>query len=325
MISILNLNKKNNFTTPLQNKVHQYSPSFCAADKTGLERSPKNDVFQAQNKDFLHQDKTKISETVLKTLKNPKLVIGYGCEAFVFKIPDEPYCIRRSRDFSPEDLNNEISFDISKKNKVNHVVAKMGDTITIMNYIEGKTIFDCDSKSDIANLPIDSYKKLLKQIITASDNGMLFDYAPKNVIYNKDKKSLTAIDFYDSYDIDYVSLENIHSPLCQMFSSLTSTSEKNTISESDYKKICAKTIYAALTDFEQDKKPSMTPALYDFERLMYKANKAYKLPVQASFLTSQLNKLKNLKQKELQGKDVSIELNGCLKFCKALTKQIFES
>ena len=124
MISVLNLNKKNNYTTPLQNKAYQHSPSFCATDKTGLERSPKNDVFQPQNKDFLHQDKTKISETVLKTLKNPKLVIGCGCEAFVFKIPDEPYCIRFLKGHNRKNLENELTFDISAQDKVNHVVAK---------------------------------------------------------------------------------------------------------------------------------------------------------------------------------------------------------
>lgn len=297
--------------------------SFSGKNKKDLLELPEKEVIK------------KINESI-----NAKNFLGEGIDAKVYKIPDTKYCVRIIKEQTDntdiqsffnfiEKIENEkeekcqdwaksLSFNLSEQDRINHVVAKLSDGGTVMKFIEGENCFKYNNDKELCYLPLESYQKLYKQVVHAKNHNMIFDCARGNIIYNPENQSLTAIDFYEM-DKDYP--ENVK-PLSFIFSAL-SPQEQDINS---LKHLTGLLLLTGLNDFEPNKKlSSLNFQDYDFNDLLYRFECKYEndMPSQYNLLKTAIVDAQCLKLKEVAGNDVAVNLNGKLKYCKALINQLF--
>lgn len=270
-------------------------------------------------KDLLDLSENEIFSKIDAAIK-PENFIGEGNEARVYKIPETDYVVRIVKDSDkPDNFNDyktELSFDLSDEDKINHVAAKLGNGSCILHCLNGESCFKHKNKSDLFNLPVDSYHKLYKQISFAKDHDMIFDVCDSNIIYNPEDKSLTAIDFYKNTD-DYP--ENVK-PLAFIFCAIA-YSVKGIYPET--KKLFGGLVSAALKELESGAKCPQDVANLDINHLFasYESYNHCELPPQLELLKSKVIDIQCLKLKEFLGQDVKKEIQGSMKVAKALINQ----
>lgn len=168
----------------------------------------KSDIFQSlYSKDLLNLSEEEIQRIIKRTIKTEKP--QNGGQASFFRIPDTDYGVRILR-YSEIHPNAKVSFNLTAVEKKNHIVAKIGENIQIMRFIEGtnsfvpKLRFDNKMKQwtkqynlneQMLSFPIKSYKNLIEQIIDAGKLNMTYDEMGANLIAKKSKKKFTIIDF----------------------------------------------------------------------------------------------------------------------------------
>lgn len=285
-----------------------------------LQQIPCDTVSFTGHWDLLKLSDKTIFQKINETRSNNKNLLGEGGQAKVYRIPNSNYCARfEKHEFN--DYNPTLNRNIYACDKINHVVAKFGKYSSIMHYIEGVPVFSpntpaCNAQKtaqDIAEMPITTFKKLVQQICYAYDNGMMFDCAWGNVIVNPKENKLTAIDFNKNI------LDESLKPLSYTFSSLV---HKYTTPE-QIKIYANKILNAVLEEFQPSHKPFWNVTNFDFSSLLAAVEHSSdfgKTP-QSKLLYKYLEVLKELKVKDLQGIDVSRNLNGTLKIVKALINQ----
>lgn len=165
----------------------------------------------------------KCSKTITRKVQqsvgeNNKL--GYGAEGSVYKIQNTNYCVKIYHNLKYKIFGNWTK-QVSDKEKINHIRAKSYKGV-IMKYIEGNSLKH-KIPDEVYNLPSKSYKKLLLQISDANRGGMYFDHISANIIYNPQKKSLIAIDFYEGSPDDLRCFQ----PYTQVFECLKSKNPSN--------------------------------------------------------------------------------------------------
>lgn len=279
------------------------------------------DTVSFGNNDLLTKSPNEISEILAKSI-TPKNFLGEGGEAKVYRIPDTEYCIRLIKeDIGNNKIFRKISKDLTEQDKINHNVAKIGKHgSSIMRYIEGSPVISlkitkqeqASIANNIANLPVSSFNKLLKQIAHANDNNMVFDCSAFNIIVNPKTQTMTAIDFYKTKIPEYFA------PLNFIDSALINTATTMENKKSNAGKI----LLAALQEFEPNKKPCVSPSQFDFSRYLYKLFDR-EIIENKNFITvcvSTFDKLTNEKYKEIRGENNSLrkELNTA----KVLIKQL---
>lgn len=148
-------------------------------------------------KDLLDCTSLVITRKVRNAVQNDDNILGCGGTGTVYKIPGTNYCVKI---FFNNDLHyfGNWNFNISKSDKVNHVVAKADNGAELMHLISGKALSWRDDISGIFSLPNKCYKDLIMQIVEAKNDKMVFDPNSRNIIYDENKQSLIAIDFVDS-------------------------------------------------------------------------------------------------------------------------------
>ena len=159
----------------------------------------EKDVVNFSKKEFLTLPPKEIWARIKASLSNAKNFIGIGGEAKVWKIEGTNYCIRIVYD-AVINQNLKPDFNISEKDKVNHVVAKFDDDFTIMPVIEGVTFYSNKINNDkvasiVENMPQEAFDRLFLQVYHAEKIGMKFDSGPCNIIINPEELTMTAIDF----------------------------------------------------------------------------------------------------------------------------------
>ncbi len=303
------------------------SCSFCSLPQLG------NDRFECSKKDLLQKSDREILAFISDSVSRKENFIGEGNEAVVFKLGDEPYCVRIMKNPQNKkellDYKGKISFDLTEDDKINHNVAKLANGCSIQKLIEGVPLFDFENYEIVADLPISTYKKLLKQIVYANQNGMFFDGVTKNLIYNPKDKTIIAIDFYKEDDEFYF----YQSPLRALYSSLTLgqlSDDTDNVADfvSSNKKIAGKILSVIVDDFKSGNTPFITPSNFnDISKFLRYLSNMPDSPYKNSqiftvFEKTMLN-IQCLKIKELAGEDVVSELNGQIKVANALINQIF--
>lgn len=309
-------------------------PPLCekpCSDVVSFSGKNKKDLLELPEKEVIK----KINESI-----NAKNFLGEGIDAKVYKIPDTKYCVRLIKEQSDntdihaffslmskiangkeekcKDLAKSLSFNLTEQDRINHVVAKLSDGGSVMKFIEGDNCFKYENKKELCYLPLESYQKLYKQVVHAKNHNMIFDCAGGNIIYNPETQSLTAIDFYEM-DKDYP--ENVK-PLSFIFSAL-SPQEQDINS---LKHLTGLLLLTGLNDFEPNKKlSSLNFQDYDFNDLLYRFECKYEsdMPSQYNLLKTAIVDAQCLKLKQASGNDVTADLNGKLKYCKALINQLF--
>lgn len=144
------------------------------------------DVFS--NSKNLYYKKT----DVLESLE----LVGKGAEGSVYKIKDSNLALKvRNGANINKELTNSIDMTVDDLSKINHVKAKVGENIEIMEFIDGKSI---SSSIDQNEFSISSIKDCIKYIYDASLKGFRHDFGGKNVLFDSKTKNLVPIDFLQS-------------------------------------------------------------------------------------------------------------------------------
>lgn len=295
------------------NPVNQKNASFGAAG-TGRVKPLDNDCFVFLQKDFLSLGGDAILKRIKESL-NEKSFIGAGKDAKVYKIIDTDYAVRVPYSvFSNIKKPANINLNLTEQDKVNHVVAKFDNGVTIMKYIEGFSLYgdvrvskqqQTQMDKMLLALPVSVYHNLFKQVCHAKDNGMIFDCDGRNVILNPQMKTLTAIDFYP---MNKKNPETVK-PLRHIYSAV-STTAKGTEG-----KLAALILKGALKEFQPGVKPCIKSQEISFTDFL--AVVQPDIP-QVSYRNLQelkeiLTDVKALKFKEFLGGNVKEELSSTLK------------
>lgn len=158
------------------------------------------DVVTLSKKEFLTLPPKEIWARINSSLENDKNFLGSGGEADVWKIEGTNYCIRIPNG-TPKGLSAKPNFNLTKQDKVNHVIAKFSNRSSIMPVIEGYTMLNSRNarSEDVAkmleNMPQKAFDDLFLQVYHAYKAGMYFDTGTNNIIINPKNQTLTAIDF----------------------------------------------------------------------------------------------------------------------------------
>ena len=307
---------------PYKNCNNQYGAfniSFSGTDK-----SLQSDTVSFSKKDLLSQSEDIIFAKTAASINNPENYLGSGTEAAVYRIKDTDYCVRVLNK-NKNKISKPISFNLTEADKINHVVAKLGNGATIMKFYEGypsyktynsrHTIKQESIDKIVEDLPISAFQKLLKQICYAKDNGMIFDCSWQNVIINPKDKTITAIDFYE---LNEEFPEEVH-PLRYCYASLI----YNDAAEEHKKDCLAKLLLAGLEEMKPGVSPIMSPKEFGFCDFI---NAAYKYKYMTpdkytKLLKNVFSEIENLKEKENSDINIKSELNGKIKIAESIIKQ----
>ena len=275
------------------------------------------------NRDLLELSDKEIFDRIQTSMSSIKNYLGQGNEARVYKIEGSDYCVRFDNFESLKFDKMHLNRNLSESDKVNHIVAKFGEGSSIMRYIEGSPVLSTDIMLDskepkriaeeIAQMPVKSFNRFLKQICHAYDNDMIFDCCWPNVIINPKNQTITAIDFNKN-----TANESLK-PLSYMFSSLVHPETTQT----QCKIYAEKILNATLDEFTPATKPCWNITNFDFSSLIRKLHYKTKLnDVFVNILKDTLNTIQDLKFQDIKGFDVTRELEGNIKVARALIKQI---
>ena len=220
LVSFNTVQKYNNFQIqPQQNFCVGYS-NLAPLNKDTVSFSG------AFGKDLMRLSEDKIINICEKAIKDG-VKIGEGQEAVVYKMEDFPqYCIRREKN----SLNKTFKIDknLSKYDKVNHVVAKLNDSTKIMRYIAGfplkimpyrDTAEGIDLKKTAQALVANNFteapfRKVLAQIEDAMSKGIVFDRKGENLHVDPLNQEMVCIDFSPKFhDIEYNPISYVYSAL----------------------------------------------------------------------------------------------------------------
>lgn len=155
------------------------------------------DIFISSKNQFLQSSKSEIFKAIDLSIKDENF-LGEGSDAKVYKIPNTEYIVRLIKNKKNNGFVNykkQLSFSITPRDKINHIVAKLGEGCSLMQHLKGTNLCEYMYSNELAELPQSIYYDLYKKICFAKANGMVFDFAPSNIIYDPNKKTLTPIDF----------------------------------------------------------------------------------------------------------------------------------
>jgi hypothetical protein len=248
--------------------------------------------------------------------------MGEGGEAIVYKIPSTGYCVRINKD-TAKDYDKSFTLETTAKDKVNHVVARLGNGSSIMTIVEGETLWK--AKKDplelakniqaVEEIPVEGFKNLIAQVCHANKHDMIFDSIGANIIVDTNHKKLIAIDFFQSVFNEPIT------PLKSIYSALTHFD-----CPMSYKRSCAqKLILAACEDLKEGEKSVAPMGGYDFDKLVF--HLAQKDIIKDKKFTGALynvlDKIFELHIKKYVGQNCDAQLEGQMKVLKALLRQVF--
>lgn len=296
-LNLFNTNKKNNHGL-------RYKPQLSS------------DTVSFQGKrDLLNLSVKTIFSRIDKSIKNKSNFLGQGCEGKVYKIEDSKYCVKiPCNKFVPKRVDYKSNFTkkVSAQDKINHVVARLGDGAVIMKKIEGTPLWSKKMRAKsaqevsetVANLPVASYQRFLKQISHAHNNGMIFDPFNHNVIVNDKKKKITVIDFVNNSGLTFEELN----PLELMSFSL----QNKATTPLQQKRIAKNIIRASLKEFKPSHEPCLDVSQFDFHPYL-KMLDSHKIIKYNEKMDKDLSKLVDVKYSELQGENNKEELSSLIR------------
>ena len=286
----------------------------------GLSLSPQLNsdkvCFTGENAEFLKLPRREIYKKINDSIDNSNL-LGYGTEGSVYAIPGTDYCLKYSRyRDSRTTLNKNFTLKVSQQDKVNHIVARLGNDAVIMKHLKGVTVSELNRYTfgvgvdeniyRLLSFPNSAYRDYLLQIVDALNYGMEYDAHGGNLMVDFDAKTLTALDFFPPQRmINEQPLSKVYYP----FLSINNISSKLEVA-------FARKIFDMLLD---EFKPHTEQKL-DFNKVdellflcdLYNDNILQIKPKQISQIHELFENLKSLKEAEMSGVDV----------CKQLTKTI---
>lgn len=297
--------------TVLQNQNNNscYKKYFFNTNKYNL----SYDNVSFGSKDLLSKTSNEITKKVRESIIKEN-VLGFGSEGTVYRIPDTDYCVKIFHDSNYTNYGNWTK-KLSKKMKLNHVVAEAQNGALLMKYIEGISLKYCCPK-EIYDLPAKTFIDLFAQVSAGSKAGLNYDTAPSNLIYNSKTKSLTALDFKNGDTIEQ------SRPISAVYTTIRAKYFTNT-DKCLNRKLGGRFLNIVIDELTKQEKPRFSISQYDIQRLLFKIKQtqAGEIPSQMKFLETSLIRLLDLIKRKNVGKDVLNLINGEIKYSKCIIKQ----
>ncbi len=120
--------------------------------------------------------------------------IAKGAQGSIYRILKTNYVIKIKNTTDLKQIfSSPLNLNITESDRINHIKAKIGNDIEIMDFIKGEQIKTQFNQREFKQDKITDY---LKYIYNAAVKGMRHDIGGKNTLFDKSTGNLTAIDFY---------------------------------------------------------------------------------------------------------------------------------
>ncbi|MBR6723380.1 hypothetical protein IKL64_07990 [bacterium] len=269
--------------------------------------------------EFLNLPKNEIMRKIRDSIREENL-LGRGVEGQVYAIDGTDYCLKYSQNTdSLQTLSKSFRKRVSDEDRINHIVARLGNDAVIMKKIKGVSVADInrlpvkeynESIEKLLKFPNSAYRDLLNQIIEALKHGMEYDCHGGNLIVDFENKKLTAIDFCSPRKLyNSEALFKVYSPFLNegCFEKIYQPFLDINYFDEDSKRLLGKKIMYMLLD---ELKPEVQPKLdfQDIDVLPFLCDLANVGTIKINQLLAQIsdgfNELVDLKERELAGADV---------------------
>ena len=269
--------------------------------------------------EFLNLPKNEIMRKIRNSIREENL-LGRGVEGRVYAIDGTDYCLKYSQNTdSLQTLSKSFRKRVSDEDRINHIVARLGNDAVIMKRIKGISVADInrlpakeynESIEKLLKFPNSAYRDLLNQIIEALKHGMEYDCHGGNLIVDFENKKLTAIDFYSPRKLyNSEALFKVYSPFLNegCFEKIYQPFLDINYFDEDSKRLLGKKIMYMLLD---ELKPEVQPKLdfQDIDVLPFLCDLANVGTIKINQLLAQIsdgfNELVDLKERELAGAEV---------------------
>ena len=294
--------------------------------------------FGAFGGDFLDLPKNEIMRKIRDSIREENL-LGRGVEGQVYAIDGTDYCLKYSQNTdSIQSLSKSFRKRLSDEDRINHIVARLGNDAVIMKRIKGISVADInrlplneynESVESLLTFPNSAYRDLLNQIIDALKHGMEFDSHGGNLIVDFENKKLTAIDFCPPRRLyNSEALFKVYSPFLNegCFEKIYQPFLDINYFNEDSKRLLGKKIMYMLLD---ELKPEVEPKLdfQDIDVLPFLCDLADVGTIKTNRLLAQIsdgfNELVDLKERELAGADVYEQIYQTNESVKKLVNKCF--
>ena len=275
--------------------------------------------FCALGVEFLNLPKNEIMRKIRDSIREENL-LGRGVEGQVYAIDGTDYCLKYSQNTdSLQTLSKSFRKRVSDEDRINHIVARLGNDAVIMKRIKGISVADInrlpvkeynESIEKLLKFPNSAYRDLLNQIIEALKHGMEYDCHGGNLIVDFENKKLTAIDFCSPRKLyNSEALFKVYSPFLNegCFEKIYQPFLDINYFDEDSKRLLGKKIMYMLLD---ELKPEVQPKLdfQDIDVLPFLCDLANVGTIKINRLLAQIsdgfNELVDLKERELAGAEV---------------------
>ena len=269
--------------------------------------------------EFLNLPKNEIMRKIRDSIREENL-LGRGVEGQVYAIDGTDYCLKYSQNTdSLQTLSKSFRKRVSDEDRINHIVARLGNDAVIMKKIKGVSVADInrlpvkeynESIEKLLKFPNSAYRDLLNQIIEALKHGMEYDCHGGNLIVDFENKKLTAIDFCSPRKLyNSEALFKVYSPFLNegCFEKIYQPFLDINYFDEDSKRLLGKKIMYMLLD---ELKPEVQPKLdfQDIDVLPFLCDLANVGTIKINQLLAQIsdgfNELVDLKERELAGAEV---------------------
>lgn len=304
-------------------------PIESSVNKPHVRLAPlKSDTVSFSARNFLAQPEDEIIAKIIKSVKNEKNCLGVGSEAEVFQVEGTNYCVRLPYGNIEDDAElisyfSDFDLNVNDEDKVNHVVARLGNGATLMRKINGcpvvnvgmNTIEAFSSLIRVSQLPQTAYCNLLRQIAEAYKKDMMFDPYGTNVI--ADTQNMTAIDFYKKQS----SYKDDLSPLRDIYDALVAIKNPPVRAE---KNIIKKIYNSALIELAPNNTPCLEPEEFEIYKFTVDLLNDKKInDEEFDNLWGAFIKVSKYKELELAGYNASPELEHSIEHAKAVLDKVF--
>lgn len=155
----------------------------------------------ASKKDFFTFCEALQNELLSKTISKENF-IAKGAQGKVYRVPGTDCAVKVPLDCVTIPVK-PISKNVSVQEKTNYVLAKIGDDIDIIRFIDGKNVNQLSNRGipvskTVLNMPHESFSSYIEKIVEAAKVNMYHDYTGANALLNEKYRYIVPIDFNSS-------------------------------------------------------------------------------------------------------------------------------
>lgn len=155
----------------------------------------------ASKKDFFAFCESLQRELLSKTISKENF-IAKGAQGKVYRVPGTNCAVKVPLDCVSIPIK-PISKNISPQEKTNYVIAKIGENVDIIKFIDGKNVHQLVKRGipvskTVLNMPHEAYTNYIEKLMDAAKVNMFHDFGGANTLLNEKYRFMVPIDFHSS-------------------------------------------------------------------------------------------------------------------------------